>query len=207
MKEVILIGYSGHAYIVADVLESIGFKIFGYLDKIPNTDNPLKLNYLGFEQDKGVLENLNGFTFFPAIGDNEIRKKVIQLASEKKASFITAVSPRAYISPRAVIRSATLVCQGACINAFAQIGTGVIINTSSVVEHECIISDFVHIAPGAVLAGNVSVGENSFIGANSVIKQGVKIGRNATIGAGTVVLHDIPDGEIWVGNPAKRKTI
>lgn len=60
------------------------------------------------------------------------------------------------------------------------------------------------IAPGAVLAGNVMVGENSFIGANSVVKQGVTIGNGVTVGAESVVIKNIPDNEIWVGNPAKK---
>jgi acetyltransferase-like isoleucine patch superfamily enzyme len=62
----------------------------------------------------------------------------------------------------------------------------------------------VHIAPGAVLAGNISVGENSFIGANSVVRQGVKIGSGVILGAGSVVIKNIPDNEIWAGNPAKK---
>lgn len=41
------------------------------------------------------------------------------------------------------------------------------------------------------------------IGANSTIVCGVTIGENAMIGAGSVVTHDIPDGEVWFGNPAK----
>ena len=64
--------------------------------------------------------------------------------------------------------------------------------------------DGVHIAPNATILGNVYVGENTFIGANSVIKQGVKIGENVTIGAGSVVLKDIPDCQVWAGNPAKK---
>ena len=54
-----------------------------------------------------------------------------------------------------------------------------------------------------MLAGNVFVGERSFIGANSVVKQGVKIGKDVMIGAGSVVISDIPDGKKVVGNPSK----
>jgi acetyltransferase-like isoleucine patch superfamily enzyme len=57
----------------------------------------------------------------------------------------------------------------------------------------------------AILAGNVLVGENSFIGSNSVIKQGTKIGENVIIGAGSVVLNDVPDNAIAYGNPARIK--
>ena len=41
------------------------------------------------------------------------------------------------------------------------------------------------------------------IGANSTILAGHTIGENAMVGAGSVVTHDIPDNEVWVGNPAR----
>lgn len=47
------------------------------------------------------------------------------------------------------------------------------------------------------------VGQGAAIGAGAVIVCGVTIGRYALIGAGSVVTKDVPDGEVWVGNPAK----
>jgi acetyltransferase-like isoleucine patch superfamily enzyme len=85
----------------------------------------------------------------------------------------------------------------------AKIGNGVICNTSSVVEHECFLGNFSHLAPGAILCGNVQVGENSFIGAGSVVRPGIRIGRNVIIGAGSVVVKDIPDFGKVAGNPAR----
>lgn len=41
------------------------------------------------------------------------------------------------------------------------------------------------------------------IGANATVLGGITIGENAMIGAGSVVSKNIPDGELWVGNPAK----
>jgi len=43
------------------------------------------------------------------------------------------------------------------------------------------------------------------IGANSTILCGITIGGNAMIGAGSVVTHDVPAGELWFGNPAKKQ--
>lgn len=43
----------------------------------------------------------------------------------------------------------------------------------------------------------------AFIGAHSIILKGVTIGENSIIGAGSVVTKDIPSNEIWGGNPAK----
>ena len=48
----------------------------------------------------------------------------------------------------------------------------------------------------------MEIRNNSFIGANSVIKNGIKIGENVTIGAGSVVLNDVKDNTVLFGNPA-----
>lgn len=49
----------------------------------------------------------------------------------------------------------------------------------------------------------VTIGDNCWIGANSVICPGVTIGNNVVIGAGSVVVRDIPDGSLAGGNPCK----
>lgn len=50
----------------------------------------------------------------------------------------------------------------------------------------------------------VIIGDHVFIGARSIICKGVKIGNKAIVAAGSVVVTDIPESEIWGGNPAKR---
>ncbi|HAO47433.1 MAG TPA: hypothetical protein DCQ97_10945, partial [Chitinophagaceae bacterium] len=65
-----------------------------------------------------------------------------------------------------------MIAAQATINPLARIGKGAICNTGCIVEHECVVGDFAHIGPGAVLCGNVSVGEGSFVGANAVVRQG-----------------------------------
>lgn len=51
--------------------------------------------------------------------------------------------------------------------------------------------------------GKIKVGNNVFIGVNSIIMPGVTIGNNVIIGAGSVVTKDVPDNVICAGNPAK----
>jgi UDP-2-acetamido-3-amino-2,3-dideoxy-glucuronate N-acetyltransferase len=45
------------------------------------------------------------------------------------------------------------------------------------------------------------------IGANSTVICGVEIGAGAMIGAGSVVTRDVPPGELWFGNPARKRGI
>ena len=49
----------------------------------------------------------------------------------------------------------------------------------------------------------VNIGSYVFIGMNSIILKNVTIGNNVRIAAGSVVTKDIPDNEVWGGNPAK----
>ena len=52
--------------------------------------------------------------------------------------------------------------------------------------------------------GTATSGKNNFFGVNCSIKPGIIIGDYNLIGMGSVVLNDIPNYEIWVGNPAKK---
>ena len=55
----------------------------------------------------------------------------------------------------------------------------------------------------AVKSKEISVGDGSFIAAGSMILKGVHIGSNCVVGAGSIVISDIPDNQIWAGNPAR----
>jgi acetyltransferase EpsM len=202
-KKVILIGYSGHAYVVADIAIENQFKIIGYTEKSGVQNNPFNLSYAGYEKETDFFENKKEIGFLIGIGNNSIRERIYNLITSKNLEVTTIICNTASISHSARIDSGTFINRNVSINALAKIGKNVILNTACVIDHECEISDSVHIGPGAVLAGNVLVGERTFIGANSVIKQGVQIGKDVIVGAGTVVLCDIPDGKKIVGNPSR----
>lgn len=198
IKQVVLIGYSGHGWVVAEALRELHYLIIGYLDFQPALINPFELEHLGLETEFDFKNHVHAF---PGIGDNVKRKKAFEYCLSRGAESITIVHPEAMVSKMSDIDKGALVARGASVNPLAKIGKGAIINTNSVIEHECIVGDYVHIAPNTTLCGNVSIGTASFIGAGSVIKQGVRIGDGVTIGAGSVVLKDIDDGEVAFGNP------
>lgn len=202
-RKVILIGYSGHAYVVAETSLENGFDIIGYSDKDKSDVNPYDLPYLGFEKNDDFIGWQKGVSFVLGIGDNTLRQNIAHLIEIKGKSVETIIHKTAIISKNAMVGSGSFINKNVVINAFAKVGKNVLLNTGCIIEHECVLADAVHIAPGAVLAGNVYVGERSFVGANAVIKQGIVVGKDVVIGAGTVVLNNIPDGKRVVGNPGR----
>ena len=96
------------------------------------------------------------------------------------------------------------------------IGRGVIFDT--LYPQNIHIGKHVHITVGTIIlthylitnspnikwrSGHVFIGDNTFIGANTIISKDVKIGQDCIIGAGSVITKDIPDNEVWAGNPAR----
>lgn len=203
IKDVVIIGYSGHAYVLIDVLHLNHYKVYGYCDREEKQKNPYRLTYLGSEVKDAVIKVIGNYLTVVSIGDNNIREQIFNHLNKNSIQIQEVIHPSATISSTAIIGTGAHIMGSVTINSFAEIGQGVICNTACVIEHECSIGNFSHIAPGAVLAGNVQIGARSFIGANAVIKQGIKVGNNVVVGAGSVVINDIPDHTIVAGNPAK----
>jgi len=202
MKRVAIIGYSGHAYVVLDACRRSNVDVAYYCAPKPTVFDPYGLTYLGDEAAEDFDWSLID-AFLLGIGDNHIRAKVAQKIKEKGKHLLNVVHPTSVVSSSVQFDQGNFFAAGSVFNPLVTIGNSCVVNTGAIVEHECVLGNYVHIAPGAVLAGNVHVGDYSFVGANAVIKQGTKVGTDVTIGAGSVVLRDVPNGEIWVGNPAK----
>ena len=202
-SKIVLVGYSGHAYVVAESYIENGNNLNYYSEKIESPSNPFNLEYLGLESDanfKGWDMTLN---YILGIGDNNIREKIGNLILSKSKTLLNIIDSNAIISKSVIIGIGVYASKGALVNAFSTIGNFTILNTGCIIEHECEIGIAAHIAPGAVLAGNVKVGDRSFIGANAIIKQGVEIGNDVIIGAGSVILNNVESNTRLVGNPGR----
>ena len=199
----VIIGYSGHAYVVAESYISQGNTLEYYTNLFKVENNPFNLAYLGCETDPNFRGWDMRLAFILGIGDNNLRYKVAQLLLSKSQIIESVIDPNSIFSKSSNIGIGIFASKGVLVNAFSKIGDFTILNTGCIIEHECEISTAVHIAPGAVLAGNVKIGKRSFIGANSVIKQGVEIGDDVIIGAGSVIINNISSNTKIVGNPGR----
>lgn len=197
-----LIGYSGHAYVTIESAFACKYEVLGYFETEEKKQNPYNLSFMGTDENLMNNNRFNEIPVFVGLGDNSLRSRIFEKLKHQK--FINIIDPSANVSNTVLLNEGIYIGKNACVNALSKIGKGAIINTAAIVEHDCDINDFVHIAPGAVLCGNVKVEKNSFIGANSVIKQGITIGSNVVIGAGSVVVKNVPDAGMYVGIPLRK---
>jgi len=195
-KPYLLYGAGGHGLVISEILELNHCELIGFIDD--QRAGTLRNGYKVFNVAPHFL-NLAGVKYLLSIGNNYIRKKIDQ---QYQFSYGLAIHPSAVISTRSILDVGTVVMAGACVNTLVRTGRHCILNTRCSVDHECTLEDYVHISPGAVLAGNVYVGECTHIGIGASVLPGIRIGKNCIVGAGAVVTKDVADGTTVVGVPA-----
>jgi len=135
--------------------------------------------------------------------DDPKKKQVIYDKFYSKKKFINFFSTSSYVSNESKFGIGNIVQLGVNIMANVKIGNHCKINIDSSIHHDCILGNFVTIAPGVRLLGNVKIGNNVFIGANSTILPGKKIEDNCIIGACSLINKDIQKNRKVFGVPAK----
>jgi sugar O-acyltransferase (sialic acid O-acetyltransferase NeuD family) len=199
MEDALLVlGAGGHAKVVIDTARAQGWSVYAAVD-----DNPSLWGHpIEGVPVLGSLETAAGWQGWAiiAVGDNRTRYAVSQRYALRWA---TLIHPTAWLSPSAKIGEGTLVAAGVVVQPEAQIGRHAILNTACSIDHDCVVGDWVHIAPGARLAGGVHVDEGALVGIGAVVLPNIRIGAWSVVGAGAVVTREVPPHAVVVGVPAR----
>ena len=140
-----------------------------------------------------------------SVGDPALRRRLHAEALEDGFALPPIVHPRATVAATATLSPGCFVAAGAVIGPGTRVGEGALINSNAVVDHDCVVGDFAHIAPGATLSGAVTVGDGAHVGAGAAVIQESHIGAGAMVGVGAAVIGDVPDGAVAVGVPARHE--
>lgn len=197
MKRLIIIGASGQGKVVADIAKLIGYKDIVFLDNNTEINECEGVPVMGPDT---LAAELDGELFI-AVGNSAIRERLMDRNSERV--FPVLIHPKAVVAEDVTIGSGSVVMAGAVINPGAIIGRGAIVNTSSSIDHDCVLGDYVHVAVGAHLCGTVIVGNKTWIGAGAIISNNVNLCEECTIGAGAVVIKDLDIPGTYIGVPAE----
>jgi sugar O-acyltransferase (sialic acid O-acetyltransferase NeuD family) len=172
-----------------------------------------------FVDDNGSAQSINGarrltFAQFAehrgerriclAVANGRVRQVLDDRCRGAGIDFLTARASEHVEMDDVQIGEGALISPYTVVTSNVRIGRHFHLNLYSYVEHDCVIGDFVTFAPSVRCNGNVHIGDGAYIGSGAVIRQGLKVGAGATIGMGAVVTKNVPAGETWIGNPARR---
>lgn len=206
MSSLLLVGGGGHCLTVIDSLPHDYYKKIGIVDKPELTVQTLiDIPFVGCDDNLKSLRNRydSAFISLGSVGNWRKREKLAKLLKKLNFTIAIIVHSKAFVSRNAILSPGILAASRCTVNACAAIGEMCILNTGCIVEHDCNIESYTHIAPGAIICGGVKIGKGTHIGAGSVIKEGITIGQNVLIGIGSVVTRDVPDNVVAYGNPCK----
>ena len=202
-NKLLIIGASGHGKVVADIaLKMNKWQSIAFLDDDKSIKTSMGLEVIGTSDD--VFTHIDEYEIFVGIGSNTTRQRIHEMLETFGASIPILIHPNAVIGSQADIGIGTAVMAGAIINCCTKIGKGCIVNTGSTIDHDNNLEDFVHISPGAHLAGTVKVGKGSWLGIGTVVSNNINITNGCIVGAGSVVVKDITEPGVYVGVPVRR---
>lgn len=204
---VIVVGGGGHAKVLIDCLLALKMSVLGFTDcNLESADRHiLGVRLLG--SDNIILQHspesvllVNGIG---TVGRTDKRKGIYEHFKKLGYGFTSVVHPSSVVSRDVAVSEGAQIMAGAVVQPGSHIGSNSIINTKASVDHDCLIGDHVHLAPGVTLSGMVRVGGGTHIGTGAIVIQGVKIGQNTIVAAGALVVKDVPAGCTAAGVPAQ----
>ncbi len=143
-----------------------------------------------------------------AIANSRIREQLAQRCAQDGVQPCTVQAANVVQMDAVELEAGAILSPFVTLTSNIRIGRHFHANLYSYVEHDCVVGDFVTLAPGVQCNGNVVIEDHAYIGAGAVIKQGqpgkpLVIGSGAMVGMGAVVTKSIPPGITVVGNPAR----
>ncbi|WLR52978.1 acetyltransferase [Bacillus tianshenii] len=205
MKKIVLLGSGGHCKVIQDIVKAGGeYELFGLLDD-KETGHVVKdgIHYAPISFAHELLESDCDVRLVISIGNNRIRKKIAEKLNLPNEKYATLVHPSAVLGSNVTIGAGAVVMPGAMINADSKVGKHNIVNTRSVIEHDNLLEDYVHLSPNASAAGGVTIAEGTHVGIGASIIPGIHIEEWTVIGAGAAVVHNLPAYCTAAGVPAK----
>jgi sugar O-acyltransferase (sialic acid O-acetyltransferase NeuD family) len=203
-----IFGASGFAREVADVAEDQGHSPVLIARDQAELDGWTFGGEIILEDD---IARYPDMVFTIGIGENEVRERVAQRHADRRFTTLIHSSATFGRGQRQAIeeRSGVIVCAGVRFTNNIAVGDFTLFNLNATIGHDVIVDDFVNVAPGVAISGNVHLGRGCWIGTGSAVNQGdathkLTVGERTIVGSGAVVAKDCDPDAVYVGVPARR---
>lgn len=208
MKNIVLFGGGNQAHYTIDIIEKEGkYAIVGIIDSVHDIGSE-RFGYkvIGRVSDlPKLVAEYDIYGGLVSIGDNWSRYQVSQqiLITIPDFTFVNAIHPSVIIGNTTEIGVGIVAMAGCIFNPKAVIGNFTFFATGAQVEHDNIIHEYASISAGSITGGYVTVGRLSAITLGVTVTDRISIGENTVVGAGSLVMRSLPDNVLAYGSPAE----
>ena len=204
--DVVIIGAGRFGREVLHVLDdqaSTDHRFIGFIDD-GDPDRSL-LNALGEQLlgDTSVLEDLDA-GFLVGVGNPRIRRTIDERVRGFGRQAVTVAHRSSTIGRRVELGDGSVICPHAALTTNIAAGRHLHVNLGATIGHDCVIGDFVTLAPSVNISGNVTIGDEVEFGTGAKVLPGLTIGAGAVVGAGAVCRSRRASGCDRRGRPGER---
>lgn len=188
-----LFGYGGHA---REVACQIGEEVTFFVDDqyVPTVPNVRGISTFRPEE----------YAIMVAVADSKDRFDIVKRLP-KETKYFTFIHPSVQIMDSSIeIGEGSFIGANSILTTDIIIGKHAILNRGNQIGHDCTIQDYFSAMPGAIVSGNVTIGDCVYMGTNSSIKEKMIICSGVTIGSNATVVKHIVKSGTYVGVPAKK---
>jgi sugar O-acyltransferase (sialic acid O-acetyltransferase NeuD family) len=150
------------------------------------------------------------FDAFVAIGYTRLNRVRIEKAAAMEKlgySLISFQHSRAIVWQGFSLQPNCFILEHNTLQPFTRVGRDVVLWSGNHVGHHSIIGNGCFITSHVVIAGGVQIGDETFVGINSTVRDHVKVGARNVIGAGSIILSDTDDESVFAGVATERSRV
>ena len=201
--EIILIGGGGNCKKIIDIILSKNIKIIGILDDKFNNEEIIVYRNVKIISKISDLPSYKNYDIVMTIGSIDFRLNFFSKYNDYK--FPNIIHNNSYVSDTANLGKGIIIHYGVYVGPDTTINDFCHLDTSSIVEHDCILEKNIMVCPGVNICGGVKIKDNVFIGAGSTIinstnNKEIVLNNKCFIGAGSLITKTIESNKLYYGN-------
>lgn len=211
MRKIAIYGAGGFGKEVACLLNKINevhptWELIGFFDD--GVEKNKEVSHFG--KVLGGIDELNAWptelSIALTIGNPKAVQAIVSKITNSNIKFPNIIAPTVYFADKETFRigKGNIIQKHCSFSCDVTIGDFNVMDGADVFGHDDIVGSYNTFMPAMRISGEVTIGNGNFFGVGSIILQQIKVGNNIRLGAGSVLMRKPKDGQLYMGNPARK---